>query len=238
MGGQPSNDVILSSPPPGRAKRAPEDKLRGRVEGRTHDGYRAITPDPHDPTPAETDTDRFVVITGCSGGGKSMLLAELARRGFTVVPEAGRQIVREQDWTGGDALPWTAPVRFAELAVSRCVQGLIGVAREPGPVFFDRGPVDQLAGLERLGLPVPASVAGAAARCRYNRTVFVAPPWPAIFAADAERRHDLDEALAEYGPLRTAYARLGYDLVDLPLTGVVARADFVLERLGQQNGRP
>ncbi|MDO9473754.1 MAG: AAA family ATPase [Caulobacter sp.] len=95
-----------------------------------------------------------------------------------------------------------------------------------------------LAGLERLGLPVPSSVTGAAARCRYNRTVFVALPWTTIFATDGERRHGLDEALAGYGPLRKAYARLGYDLVDLPLTGVAARADFVLERLGQQNGRP
>lgn len=188
--------------------------------------------DPHDPTPAETDTGRFVVLTGCSGGGKSTLLAELGRRGFTVSPEAGRQIVREQDWTGGDALPWTQPARFAELAVSRCVRDLISVAREPGPVFFDRSPVDQLAGLERLGLPVPATVAGAAARCRYNRTVFVAPPWPEIFAADAQRRHGLDEALAEYGPLRATYERLGYRLVDLPQTTVAGRADFVLEWLG------
>lgn len=186
---------------------------------------------PHDPTPAETDTDRFVVITGCSGGGKSTLLAELARRGFTVVPEAGRQIVREQDWTGGDALPWTAPARFAELAVSRCVQGLISVAREPGPVFFDRCPVDQLAGLVRQGLPIPPTIAGAVARCRYNSLVFVAPPWPEIFGTDAERRHGLDEALAEYGPLRAAYARLGYRLVDLPKTDVAARADFVLAAL-------
>ena len=176
--------------------------------------------DPHDPTPAESDTDRFVVITGCSGGGKSTLLAELARLGFTVVPEAGRRIVREQDWTGGDALPWTAPVRFAELAVSRCVESLIRVGGEPGPVFFDRSPVDQLAGLERLGLPVPATVAGAA------------PPWPEIFTTDPERRHGLEAALAEYGPLRAVYERLGYRLVDLPKVGVEARADFVMARLG------
>lgn len=187
--------------------------------------------DTHDPTFAEVDTDRFVVITGCSGGGKSTLLAELARRGFDVVPEAGRQIVREQDWTGGDALPWTQPVRFAELAVSRGVQGLISMARAPGPVFFDRSPIDQLAGLERLGMPAPATVARAAARCRYNRTVFVAPPWPDIFAADSERRHGLETALTEYGPLRATYERLGYRLVDLPKVGVEARADFVLERL-------
>lgn len=190
-----------------------------------------MTPDPHDPTPAESDTGRFVVLTGCSGGGKSTLLAELARRGFTIVPEAGRQIVREQDWTGGDALPWTQPVRFAELAVSRSVRDLISVAREPGPVFFDRSPIDQLAGLERLGLPIPATVAGAVARCRYNGTVFVAPPWPEIFVTDAERRHGFEAAMAEYGPLRATYERLGYRLVDLPKTSVEARADFVLERL-------
>jgi predicted ATPase len=38
--------------------------------------------------------DRFVVISGCSGGGKSTLLAELARRGHAVVEEPGRRIVQ------------------------------------------------------------------------------------------------------------------------------------------------
>lgn len=186
----------------------------------------------YNPALAEADTERFVVVTGCSGGGKSTLLGELARRGHRTVSEAGRQIVREQDWTGGDALPWTNPVKFAELAVSRAVHGLILAAHERGPVFFDRSPIDQLAGLERLDLPVPETVAGAAARCRYNRTVFVAPPWPEIFAGDAERRHGLDAALAEYGPLLETYERLGYRLVELPKTGVAERADFVLATLG------
>ncbi|MPT22826.1 MAG: ATPase, partial [Starkeya sp.] len=40
--------------------------------------------------------DRFVVISGCSGGGKSTLLTELARRGFAVVEEPGRRIVAEE----------------------------------------------------------------------------------------------------------------------------------------------
>jgi predicted ATPase len=38
----------------------------------------------------------YVVISGCSGGGKSTLLAELARRGFGVVEEPGRRIIREE----------------------------------------------------------------------------------------------------------------------------------------------
>lgn len=48
----------------------------------------------------------FVIISGCSGGGKSTLLAELQRRGYPVIEEPGRRIVEEQLGTGGHALPW------------------------------------------------------------------------------------------------------------------------------------
>lgn len=185
----------------------------------------------YDPALAGAASDRFVVITGCSGGGKSTLLAELARRGFAVFPEVGRQVVREQDWTGGDALPWTDAGGFAELAVSRAVHFWIEAGGRPGPVFFDRSPVDQLAALERLGLPAPASISGAVARCRYGPVVFAAPPWPEIFTTDAERRHGFDAALAEYGPLVAAYVRLGYRVVELPKTGVADRADVLLAQL-------
>jgi hypothetical protein len=33
---------------------------------------------------------------------------------------------------------------------------------------------------------------------RYNRHVFLTPPWPEIFVTDQERRHSLAEAIAEY----------------------------------------
>jgi RNase adaptor protein for sRNA GlmZ degradation len=38
--------------------------------------------------------DRFVVISGCSGGGKSALLEELGRQGYPTVEEPGRRISR------------------------------------------------------------------------------------------------------------------------------------------------
>lgn len=46
-----------------------------------------------------------VVLSGCSGGGKSTLLAELARRGHAVRPEAGRLVVEAELAAGGGALP-------------------------------------------------------------------------------------------------------------------------------------
>jgi predicted ATPase len=50
--------------------------------------------------------NRFILLSGCSGGGKSTLLAELAQRGFATIEEPGRRVVREELASGGDALPW------------------------------------------------------------------------------------------------------------------------------------
>jgi predicted ATPase len=48
----------------------------------------------------------FVTISGCSGGGKSVLLAELRQRGFATIEEPGRRIVAEEIKRGGRVLPW------------------------------------------------------------------------------------------------------------------------------------
>src|SRR6516162_7665665 len=53
-----------------------------------------------------SSVDRFVVISGCSSGGKSTLIAELGKRGHAVVDEPGRRIVKEELASGGSALPW------------------------------------------------------------------------------------------------------------------------------------
>ncbi|MEW6315305.1 MAG: AAA family ATPase, partial [Pseudomonadota bacterium] len=49
---------------------------------------------------------QLVVISGCSGGGKSTLLEALRRRGYAVVEEPGRRVIAEQSRNAGDGLPW------------------------------------------------------------------------------------------------------------------------------------
>jgi AAA domain len=63
---------------------------------------------------------------------------------------------------------------------------------------------------------------------RSHRRVFLAPPWPEIYATDAERRHGFDAAVAEYQRLLEIYPSLGYEPVLLPKAGTADRAEFVL----------
>ncbi|MEN3973712.1 AAA family ATPase [Emcibacter sp. SYSU 3D8] len=179
------------------------------------------------PELVETATDRLVIISGCSGGGKSTLLAELARRGHAVRQEAGRQVVKEQLFIGGTGLPWADIDKFIELTVSRTMHNMISASQTGKLTFFDRGIVDQIAGSGQ----VPNHLMTAAHRFRCYRRVFFAPPWRDIYQCDAERRHGFEDAVAAYGPLRIAYEALGYDVVELPKTDVGARAAFVLQRL-------
>ena len=94
--------------------------------------------------------DRFVTISGCSGGGKSTLLAELAQRGHAVVEEPGRRIVREELAGEGAALPWVDGVAFARRAVAMALRDRAMASTTQGWVFFDRGLVDAAAALEHL----------------------------------------------------------------------------------------
>jgi predicted ATPase len=63
---------------------------------------------------------------------------------------------------------------------------------------------------------------------RYHRHVFIAPPWPEIFAQDRERKQTLEEAERTYAAMVDVYTELGYELVELPRAPVAARLDFIL----------
>jgi predicted ATPase len=96
-------------------------------------------------------------------------------------------------------------------------------------VFFDRGLIDAASALQHLTGEPLVQILGLV--YRYNKRVFLAPPWPEIYETDRERRHGLGEAVAEYDRLIGIYLSLGYDIHVLPKVGVAERADWILASL-------
>lgn len=178
--------------------------------------------------PSVRDTAPPVVITGCSGSGKSSLLAELSRRGLRVLPEAGRQIVKEQGLIGGDAVPWENRAKFAELAATRAAHHYNMIPAGAGLVFSDRSVVDVISFFGRSGLETPPHLTAMLSHYRYHPRVLMSPPWREIFHGDAERKHSFEDGVAEYEWLLKAYAAQGYELVDLPKLSIAERADFAV----------
>ena len=171
--------------------------------------------------------DNFFVLTGCSGGGKSTLLTELSRRGYQVISEPGRQIVKEQKSIGGSGLPWKDLSHFLELALSRYLFQFNKQKEEKKPIFFDRGILDalQLEGDQKEYFKT------AAKKYKYNQKVFMLPPWHEIYKSDPERKHSFKEAVKEYEELLIKYKNFGYKVTILPKLSVEERVDFILLRI-------
>jgi predicted ATPase len=161
------------------------------------------------------------------------LLAELGTRGYHTFEEPGRRVVKEQLARGGDGLPWLDVQRFAQLCIARGLAQLAEASTLEGHAFFDRSIIDAVSALEHLRLPVPREARDALASRPYSARVFMAPPWPELFATDAERRHTFADAEAEFERLLRDYPRFGYELVQIPKRALASRANFVLDALAR-----
>jgi predicted ATPase len=89
-------------------------------------------------------------------------------------------------------------------------------------VFFDRGILDSLTPA------APDWMRKAAASHRYNRTVFVPPPWEEIYTQDAERKQTFEDCLAVHAAILRQLLELGYQAIEVPRGAPAERAAFVL----------
>jgi predicted ATPase len=66
---------------------------------------------------------------------------------------------------------------------------------------------------------------------RYDRHVFVLPPWEAIYTTDRERDQTFAEALQVHETLTRWYRRCEYQIIEVPIGTVAERCTCVLRAL-------
>ena len=178
---------------------------------------------------------RFVVISGCSGGGKSTLLNELSNKGYLVVPEIGREIVKEQLEIGGNITPWQNPKLFCELLIEKSISAYHKALKKTAPndqiIFFDRSFLDGMSYYETLNTKDSLKYESFIKKLKFHPIIFMTPPWEEIFCQDDERKHSFEEAVKEYERLIEYYPKCGYQVIEIPKAAVSERVKFILSEL-------
>jgi len=170
-----------------------------------------------------------VVITGGPGVGKTTLLVELGARGYATVPESARAIIAERRASGHSPRP--EPVAFAKEILRRDTEKYYANPAQSAWVFFDRSVIEAL-GMLHEAAPLAAPEIDKALRTySFHGTVFVLPPWSAIYTTDGERDHSFPWVEHVHSQLVRWYRSCGYIPSEVPCLPVAARAEFILHAL-------
>ncbi|MDL2278585.1 AAA family ATPase [Parabacteroides sp. OttesenSCG-928-G07] len=177
--------------------------------------------------------NKFYIITGGPGVGKTTLLDALKMEGYAVIPEAARAIINEQVQSGGAGVPWKDNPLYTALMLHRSVEDYMAAkARQhTKPVFFDRGIPDSLCHWIMGGNPITEEMEEAVKKYRYERIVFILPPWKEIYCTDEARKQDWEEAEYTYHKMIEVYEDCGYQLVVVPKDTPENRKRFILNYL-------
>ncbi len=174
----------------------------------------------------------FFVITGGPGAGKTTLLNELANRKYEIVHEVARELIKEQKELEGEALPWKNKELYKDIMFDRSIKSYEQIEKtrkNNKPIFFDRGFLDTICYSTLILSGIDKRMDDYATKWRYNKTVFVLPPWQEIYATDNERKQDWDEAILTYEKMVETYKRYRYQAIEVPRVGIKNRADFVIK---------
>lgn len=184
------------------------------------------------------ENKNFYVITGGPGVGKTTLLKELESRNYEIVPEVARELIKEQKADNGNALPWKDKELYKEIMFDRSISSFKQTEKTlngENPIFFDRGFLDTICYAKLIQSEINERMEFYAKNWKYNKNIFMLPPWKEIYETDNERKQDWKEAVLTFDKMCETYKSYGYGIVEIPKKSINERADFILEFIGENN---
>ena len=169
---------------------------------------------------------RRFILTGTPGAGKTAILRQLERDGYSVVEEAATDVIAlSQAW--GEAEPWTH-ASFIDMIADLQRRRQLRAAHEPCDVqFHDRSAVCTAALAAYLGFPVPSALAQELERLRtekiFEREVFFIRNLGFVAPTEA-RRISFEEALRFEQIHEQTYRDMGFSIVWIEPGSVADRA--------------
>ena len=171
-----------------------------------------------------------IVITGAPGTGKTSIITQLRKSGYSCSEEISREIITEQIASNGKVLPWLNLEAFSKRVFSLRKAQYINVPKD-SLHFFDRGLLDVIAYMKVDNLPISKYYKQECEQYKYNTTVFYTPIWEEIYKNDSQRKEDLNSAITIEKSLLETYNFFGYTLIAIPKLTTEKRVDFILSKI-------
>jgi len=169
-----------------------------------------------------------ILLIGSPGSGKTTILSELGKRGYTCFQEVSRKIILEAQTRGIEQLFLSNPDEFNEKLLSgRITQFKACENLEEDYAFIDRGLPDIIAYNEYINVPTDPEVIQASKELVYD-FVFLFPAWKEIFKNDNERYESFEEAIKIQENLKKTYSKYGYEICEVPVGEINERTNYIL----------
>ena len=167
------------------------------------------------------------VITGAPCSGKTTVIRKLEKLGYRVVHEVARAYIDDQmnrgkslDQIKADVLSFERHILDEKIKIESSLP-------EKATIFLDRAVPDSIAYFKLEGLD-PTEPIEKSHAARYQKIFFFER---LLFEKDAVRSENDMMAARLDRLLKESYQMLGYEIIQVPMTPVEKRVDFILDHL-------
>lgn len=176
--------------------------------------------------------NNYYIITGGPGVGKTTLIQALCDKGYHIVAEDARKIIKRELTLKGNGVPWKNKIRYTQLMLEASVNSYASLPKNDQTIyFFDRGILDAICYAKMINLNITTAMDNLVINHLYNLKVFILPPWFSIYKNDNERKQSWEEAVDTFEILKKTYTDYGYELLEVPLGTVEERVAYILEQI-------